>query len=624
MERRGPTPGSGSYGKACRQCSKATCRCVARPDGAGCERCLRLKKQCQPSEPTRRKPHRNTESGAQIAKLEGRIDSLTAMLQSVAHATGVSSNLQTSSNASTSEEISNLAITGTTTDSPSVPLPPLYELDLDQAAWYLDRFTTNMLPCFPFISLPPNTTSQQLHQDRPFLLEAIIAVATPSTQEKLARADRLKSRLIKSAMLENQSGIDMLLSILTYVAWSTDPFVKRASNLSRMIMLAMSMVYDLQLDKKPPPPPEVPIIAKMAPGLNNPEQSATDNSLQGILEQHRAVLSCFVLSSIISSTFRRTVSLSWTSQMEQALNLIETNKEHPSDEYFTTQIRLQILAQKALSLRDPDETDPSTTSTTTPPATTMYLKILHNQLKDIQSSIPPHLPHRDLLLLQTHYTSLLLHETPRLTSSSTPLLSPTTTITTTTTAPSPITTLIHSLQAIKSWLSTFQTLPAPTITGFPFFMWFQLVRCIVLLKHLSTFEDPAWDRDAVRQEVDMLELLEWMGEKAEMASVEAGEISDDDLFRRVGRMLRLAREWVVRKVRGEVDGWVPGDGSTNGDGAVSGLSGGSTEGSSGGGGGGDSSGVMGMDMDMTDMAWMHALESGDGGWLEEVLGWSPL
>lgn len=157
-------------------------------------------------------------------------------------------------------------------------------------------------------------------------------------------------------------------------------------------------------------------------------------------------------------------------------------------------------------------------------------------------------------------------------------------------------------------------------------MWFQLVRCIVLLKHLSTFEDPAWDRDAVRQEVDMLELLEWMGEKAEMASIEAGETSEDDLFRRVGRMLRLAREWVVRKVRGEVDGWVPGDGSSNGDEMGSGDgdgSGGSGEGSSSG-SGGYSSGMMGMNLDMTDMAWMHALESGDGGWLEEVLGWSPL
>ncbi|OJJ77092.1 hypothetical protein ASPBRDRAFT_70600 [Aspergillus brasiliensis CBS 101740] len=654
MERRGPTPGSGSYGKACRQCSKAKCRCVARPDAVGCERCLRLKKQCQPSDSTRRKPRRNPESGAQIAKLEGRIDSLTAMLQSVAHATGVSSNLQNSLNSCTSGDISNLASTSinpdsvlmplllttlpsqsTTTPSPSngssqpyAPLPPLYELNLDETARYLNRFTTHMLPCFPFICLQADTTIQQLHQERPFLLEAIIAVATPSTQAKLARADRLKSRLTQSAMLENQSSIDMLLSILTYIAWSTDPFVKRASNLSRMIMLAMSIVYDLQLDKQPPPPPEAPVIAKMTPGLGNPDpQPSSDNSLQGILEQHRAVLACFVLSSIISSTFKRTVPLPWNSLLEQTLNLIEISKETPSDEYLATQIRLQILAQKALSLREPEETEPSSTSTTsTPPATTMYLKVLQKQLNDLQSSIPPHLPHRDLLHLQTHYTTLLLHEIPRLTSSSTPLLPPSTiTTATSTTTPSPLTNLWHSLQAIKAWLSTFQTLPAATITGFPFFMWFQLVRCVVLLKHLSTFEDPAWDCDAVRQEVDMLDLLEWMGEKAEMASMEAGESEDDDngggLFRRVGRMLRLSREWVVRKQRGEIDGDGLGSGVGNSEGSVE-----VSSGSSGTGDGDGGSGVMGVDvgMDMTDMMWMHALESGDGGWLEEVLGWSPL
>ncbi|GKZ34793.1 hypothetical protein AbraIFM66950_005149 [Aspergillus brasiliensis] len=612
MERRGPTPGSGSYGKACRQCSKAKCRCVARPDGVGCERCLRLKKQCQPSDSTRRKPRRNPESGAQMAKLEGRIDSLTAMLQSVAHATG-STTTPSPSNGSS---------------QPYAPPPPLYELNLDEAARYLNRFTTHMLPCFPFICLPADTTIQQLHQERPFLLEAIIAVATPSTQAKLARADRLKSRLTQSAMLENQSSIDMLLSILTYIAWSTDPFVKRASNLSRMIMLAMSIVYDLQLDKQPPPPPEAPVIAKMTPGLGNPDpQPSSDNSLQGILEQHRAVLACFVLSSIISSTFRRTVPLPWNSQLEQALNLIKISKEIPSDEYLATQIRLQILAQKALSLREPEETEPASTSTTTtPPATTMYLKVLQKQLNDLQSSISPHLPYQDLLHLQTHYTTLLLHEIPRLTSSSTPLLPPSTiTTATSTTTPSPLTNLWHSLQAIKAWLSTFQTLPAATITGFPFFMWFQLVRCVVLLKHLSTFEDPAWDCDAVRQEVDMLDLLEWMGEKAEMASMEAGEgegdDNDDGLFRRVGRMLRLSREWVVRKQRGEIDGDGLGSGVGNSEGSVE-----VSIGSSGTGDGDGGSGVMGVDvgMDMTDMMWMHALESGDGGWLEEVLGWSPL
>ncbi|KAJ5815095.1 C6 transcription factor [Penicillium riverlandense] len=314
MEKRGPTPGSGSYGKACMQCFKAKCRCVARPDGAGCERCLRLKKQCQPSDSIRRRTRRNLDSSAHIAKLEGRIDTLTTMLQSIANATGVQPNPKESlisTSASTSGEISmsdNELMLPSLTDAPSPSSPsrtsgststspPLYELALDEASWYLDRFMNHMLPCFPFICISPGTTAQQLRRDRPFLTEAIIAVATPSTQEKMARADRLKCHLTRSVVLENQSSIDMLLGMLTYIAWSTDPFLQRGSNLSRMIMLAMSLVYDLQLGK-PPPPPDSRVIATMTPGLGNPEQSSGDSSTQGILEQQRAVLACFVLSSM--------------------------------------------------------------------------------------------------------------------------------------------------------------------------------------------------------------------------------------------------------------------------------------------------------------------------------------
>jgi hypothetical protein len=173
---------------------------------------------------------------------------------------------------------------------------PLYDLAQDEAAWYLDRFVNHMLPCFPFISISPNITIQQLRRERPFLAEAIIAVATPSTQEKVARAERLKGHLTRSAVLENQSSIDMLLAILTYIAWSTDPFLQRGSNLSRMIMLAMSLVYDLQQGK--PPPPDAWVIAKITPGLGNPERNPADSSTQGILEQQRAILACFFLSSM--------------------------------------------------------------------------------------------------------------------------------------------------------------------------------------------------------------------------------------------------------------------------------------------------------------------------------------
>ena len=51
------------------------------------------------------------------------------------------------------------------------------------------------------------------------------------------------------------------------------------------------------------------------------------------------------------------------------------------------------------------------------------------------------------------------------------------------------------------------------------------------LKNFSILEDPAVDRQAVQNTVDLMHVLDWIIQKLELASVEAGESSDNDLFR---------------------------------------------------------------------------------------------
>jgi hypothetical protein len=98
-----------------------------------------------------------------------------------------------------------------------------------------------------------------------------------------------------------------------------------------------------------------------------------------------------------------------------------------------------------------------------------------------------------------------------------------------------------SVKAIKLWLDVFYTLPPVSIQGLSFLFWSQYMRCIILLKRLSTYEDPAWDRQAVRNVVDLPHVLQWMIDKLELASREAGERADDDLFRHFSRIMRMSR-----------------------------------------------------------------------------------
>lgn len=59
----------------------------------------------------------------------------------------------------------------------------------------LTTFRDKMLPSFPFTNIPPNVTGQQLKHDRPFLAYAIMAVASPSTEQKVLYGRQLKDVL---------------------------------------------------------------------------------------------------------------------------------------------------------------------------------------------------------------------------------------------------------------------------------------------------------------------------------------------------------------------------------------------------------------------------------------------
>jgi hypothetical protein len=156
-----------------------------------------------------------------------------------------------------------------------------------------------MLPHFPFFHLPSDLTAWQLRIDRPVLFQAILCVTTLSTQRKVQQAEHFKHLVFTSALIEAQSSIDLLLGILTYIAWSTDAFLGRANLLSRMMMLAISLVYDLRLFK--PSTPDVQLIVRLTQGYSESELEGSScvggATLQGFLEQQRAVLACFVLSS---------------------------------------------------------------------------------------------------------------------------------------------------------------------------------------------------------------------------------------------------------------------------------------------------------------------------------------
>lgn len=185
-------------------------------------------------------------------------------------------------------------VAATTGDSLANNTLPFNYCSMHDAENCFAIFRDRMLPSFSFISVPTATTAQQLQRDRPFLMRAIIAVASSTKRQKLAFGTELKQILAQTKLVQNQSSIDLLLGLLVFTAWSHDQIFNPSCALSRLILLAMSLACDLRLDK--PLPPEEHMMKPMVDDSSPECHHASKHWF--VAEEQRAVLACYALSSM--------------------------------------------------------------------------------------------------------------------------------------------------------------------------------------------------------------------------------------------------------------------------------------------------------------------------------------
>jgi hypothetical protein len=173
---------------------------------------------------------------------------------------------------------------------------PLYERSAQEIQACLVHFRSYNLPSLPFIDIPPDLTIEQLRQDCPFFACAVIAVASPSVHSKVEYGKELKKLLAHECVVENHSSLDLLLCILTYVAWGSEQFLTKSDILSRLMMMAISMVCDLGFNK--PLPHDEHMIGQFVPDFQCPIRVARVEAGQLLLQEQRATLACFLLSSM--------------------------------------------------------------------------------------------------------------------------------------------------------------------------------------------------------------------------------------------------------------------------------------------------------------------------------------
>ncbi|EFX03261.1 methyltransferase type 12 [Grosmannia clavigera kw1407] len=640
----------------------ATCRCIYRSDGCGCERCYRLKKECQAAVPLRRRaavPKKTaTTTLSRTAQLEQKLDGLVSLLTAHNSAmgggstrtettettgttgtTGATATVSESGSgsstprrddggngsAATTEKMEQ-AVSGSKTgylpgtpdssasmccktgatavrlgvasaptaaavsgpSSTTIPLDSfnhnampltttsqtasadpggLLQLDealeptVAEAERCLQTFRREMLPYLPFVHVTAETTAAALRQERPLFWLAIMTVVCRHVpwSVQVARSTRLRALFAQRAVVDCEKSLDLLLAMLTYISWVHFSSRRDRPTLSLTLQMAQSLVSDMGLHKA-----VASCKSLLARFMRDSLAVVVEEALpppQPLLEERRAALGCYVLSSVLSISLKRTDPMRWTARMEEHVQALSaavassasassdstssasstSSSSHPLDQILLIQVRLQRIAdqiyQSEWQMADPSCTMPGPS----PPssglrclfghrAVPLYVaRVLHGKIDDIKASVPTDLLAHDgvrgPLLCVEALLSACVVTAPMPLQSSVPANNITaTTATASSSLPHPTATafaeyanyvaatnatnLDRCVEAITRFCTHFLSIPSDAYPVVPFAYYTYFTSCVMLLHSLALVDDPSWDRTAAHSRINVIDILD--------------------------------------------------------------------------------------------------------------------
>lgn len=104
--------------------------------------------------------------------------------------------------------------------------PSQLEPDEQEADSLLLEYKTNLAEQFPFVVLPLDSISQSLHQEKPLLWKAImVASLHDNSHRQMALGSSLMEDLMMRLLFRAEKSLDLLKSLLVFIAWYTFPAV---------------------------------------------------------------------------------------------------------------------------------------------------------------------------------------------------------------------------------------------------------------------------------------------------------------------------------------------------------------------------------------------------------------
>ncbi|KAJ5818745.1 hypothetical protein N7474_004336 [Penicillium riverlandense] len=470
--------------------------------------CHRLSKECRPSQPVRKRTSRRSEA-SRTAQLEAKLDSLVSMLQSGHVKSKSVANLHTgdSRDAPLSDEARISAhgfsplygeqgiLSPSTTESAHAQPSPWGDFSSsvspEEEEQFFNDFRSKSMEYLPIAYIPPHVTSSQFRQEKPFFWFCIMAVSTRDLEKRDALLNKVNYFIYQKIILGVESSLDLLLGLMTYTSWtilSKKPFMNFVGH------MIMGLVCELGINKDVPKEQSALHTFKCSIGWKVPAPALRT------MEERRAVLGAFLITSSIAVALLKIDALRWTPHMEENLCLLEQEKESPQDELLVTLVRIQLVADKAYNLQRDEERNSAPTA--------FYVNSLQSQLNTVKRQITPQLQQHLNVLLNLSHTEIIINEASI---SRFPVLS---------NGPDlhRIESLYTCLRAAQTWIDVWLSIPPEDYVSCSFLMFFQFSRALVNLYRISTLEDPPWDKGAVRETANLLEIIDRLIDQTQKAA----------------------------------------------------------------------------------------------------------
>ncbi|OAA77741.1 Zn(2)-C6 fungal-type DNA-binding domain protein [Akanthomyces lecanii RCEF 1005] len=381
--------------KACTTCAKAKARCIpGNTDGDKCERCQRLNKECfsRPPAPPRikKRPKRS-----RVAELEKRLNELSSQVGQGHARLPTPDDAATNSERATSSaktvksgdlqsdlvEIVNLQHWfPNTASSPGgggkekSASPAGWEAEAFQhmdSIWPLPEDATGLLAdyhelwavTFPFIIVPPDMTSEDLRDKRPFLWKAIMLTATFFDAARQTRlGSELLSDIARAAVVEGVKTLDLLQGMQLLIAWYQ--YAVKGHQLTNLLFLARSMCVNLSSPNCDPLP---------------------SDARYSQLDPLRAYAATYYINTIVFATNKKTDVFMNTSHVELCLKTLENAAEYPSDVFLIKLVKSQQIAQNIALTMSFDPTQQL------PLPIPVMVQTFQEQIKNFRETLPKHL-----------------------------------------------------------------------------------------------------------------------------------------------------------------------------------------------------------------------------------------